>query len=162
MDCHFPLTGLFFQATVGWSVSLNQPWASTQSGQCVPDAIPNATHQHFNLYNSVTGANREVCTLNSFILILRTELPDSLPLIGRLIEVLQITSSAAIQWGGVDHVLLEEFIIFGSAARYHLPGLQSHGWCLMNAEVKSHILILLLIFYWFPSSVCYMWYQHST
>lgn len=147
MDCHFPLTGLFFQATVGQSVSLNQPWASTQSRQHVPDAIPNATCQHFNLYNSVTGANREVCTLNSFILISWTELPDSLPLIDRLIEVLQVTSSAAIQWGGADHVLLEEFIIVGSAARYCLPMLKSHDWCLMNGEVKSHILILLLIFH---------------
>lgn len=138
VDCHFPLTGLFFQATVGRSVSLNQSWASTQSGQCVPDAIPNATRQHFNLYNSVTGANGEVFTLNSFILVSRTELPDSLPLIGQLIEVLQVTSSAAVQWGGADHVLLEEFIIVGSDARYRLPRLQSHGWCLMNAEVKSH------------------------
>jgi hypothetical protein len=140
VDCHFPLTRLFFQATVDRSASLNQPWASTQSGQHIPDAIPNATSQRFNLYNSVTGANAEVCTLNSFVLVSRPELPNSLPLIGRLIEILQVTSSPAAQWGGADHVLLEEFIIVGSATRYRLPALQSHGWRLMNAEVNSRYL----------------------
>ncbi|RDB18364.1 hypothetical protein Hypma_000365 [Hypsizygus marmoreus] len=122
--------------TAGAVRSSNQDkrWLMTQAGHHLPDIYPDAARQKYNLCDSVTAANGDICLLQSFILVSSLAEQPCLPIIGRIVEVLQSTSSISAQRGDADSVLLEEFVPAGPALRYRLPSLRRQGWRLVNAK----------------------------
>ena len=111
-------------------------WAGTRTAQTLPTSVSNPSRFKYNTCLSVFLTSDEKYSLGNFTLAVDARVPDALPIVGRVTEILQIDKSEAAMKGMADFVLLEIFNVVGMADVYKLPLLRSVGWGLMQISVS--------------------------
>ena len=114
----------------------NKPWAATKTASKLPTSITEPTRFRFNICRSVSINRDEKYSAGNFILASNPRAVDSLPMIGRVTEILQVHNSGAALQGKAEYVLLELFIVVGIADCYGLPLLKAQGWGLIPVSVR--------------------------
>ncbi|KAI5982242.1 hypothetical protein EDC04DRAFT_2915769 [Pisolithus marmoratus] len=109
-----------------------RPLEKTMTASRAPYALQHVERRLYQTCQSVVASSGETCRLGDFVLAQDPRAAGStLPLVGRLHELLQICHSPAQQRNQANWILLETFEVTGSADIYNLPRIQASSWVVL-------------------------------
>ncbi|KAI0782791.1 hypothetical protein C8Q75DRAFT_727224, partial [Abortiporus biennis] len=85
-------------------------------------------------FKEMIVSNSEKCSVGGFVLIEHPEQTERVPIVARILEILQLRSSTAESEGHASSVLVETFQVVGVAMPYRLPRLRSLQYQLLKPE----------------------------